>query len=121
MNENTLMANLVNISFYHNDLTDKIFLEIVDNLPVEILRELTISKNHKLTEKSYAVLGGMRFPCLAKLTLEDNLMTDKHITSLCEHVKEQMSIAKLNLSKNQITHTGAEKLAACLNKFAPNV
>lgn len=68
------------LSLSQNNLTDESFEVLLDHLPKQILKELKVSENPRLTASSYSKLGralnqqtsGDSFNCIERLTLESN-------------------------------------------------
>lgn len=54
------------------------------------------------------VAAGM--PCLRRLCLRDNQLTNDVVDDLCRHLKQHPSLCELDISRNPISHTGGKAL-----------
>ena len=57
VNDQNMKPNLLHLTLHANDLSDEMLIGILEHVPGEILKELHISKNKRLTTKSYEILA----------------------------------------------------------------
>ena len=85
-----MKPNLLHLTLHANDLSDDMFIGILEHVPGEILKELHFSKNKRLTIKSYEMLAQKlnsgsknNFEVIEKLSLEENGLRDHMVEVLC--------------------------------------
>jgi Leucine-rich repeat (LRR) protein len=123
MNDSSKMFNLLKLTLDAVELKDDTFISILDHIPSQILKELHVLRNPRLTCKSYTALAQKMSSCsndgfkaITKLSLESNAIEDKMVEVLCSQgLQECQSLSHLNLSNNNIKCRGAEWIAKLLN------
>ena len=110
-NAKSLFVNIRNVNLSGNEICNGAATALANALSENLkLKELSLCDTNLQMEEISKIFGTLRFPCLTKLSISHNNITDEAADDIATFLSESNGLEELDLSHNNLKSAGITKI-----------